>query len=379
MPRLTRAQQTVRQQIQDLACLALLPGELGARMLQALHAAIPGDSRMLVGVDPVTHLFTHVIAIDQPSAAQFVDWLGYTYLVHEPGTLRLYDALQLASTPFVISDCAETSWNAPHALLDCLSDREYYGDYHEMGAPAGGHLLTTFAPRGETIAVLGFLRWTSASAFQPGDVAFLRLVAPTMGQALLAAFDRERAAMTTDAPGRDDPGVLVLTATGHIQLSTPTAEAWMDILRRSDSLKWGQLPTAVLTACARLRSGRDGSIANPFRIQTAAGLLRIEAARSCTDDTVVVVLTPERPPEPLRLPPSWPITSRERDVVELLVRGLSNIQIAATLVVTENTVETHLGRLYEKLEVHSRTELLARLFREVHWPTLRDGTAGAPW
>jgi len=53
-------------------------------------------------------------------------------------------------------------------------------------------------------------------------------------------------------------------------------------------------------------------------------------------------------------------------VLALLVRGLKNRQIAASLVLSENTVESHLAHAYEKLGVHNRGELLARLFQEVY-------------
>jgi DNA-binding CsgD family transcriptional regulator len=55
------------------------------------------------------------------------------------------------------------------------------------------------------------------------------------------------------------------------------------------------------------------------------------------------------------------LTDAERRVVELAVEGLSNKEIARTLVVAVATVEGHLSRAYAKLGVHSRTQLAARL------------------
>lgn len=55
------------------------------------------------------------------------------------------------------------------------------------------------------------------------------------------------------------------------------------------------------------------------------------------------------------------LTPREREVVDLVVEGLANKQIAARLFVTPHTVETHLSRAYEKLGVRSRTQLARRL------------------
>jgi DNA-binding NarL/FixJ family response regulator len=51
------------------------------------------------------------------------------------------------------------------------------------------------------------------------------------------------------------------------------------------------------------------------------------------------------------------LTPAEQRVVELAVDGLSNKQIAGTLFVTVNTVETHLSHAYAKLGVRSRAQL----------------------
>ena len=53
------------------------------------------------------------------------------------------------------------------------------------------------------------------------------------------------------------------------------------------------------------------------------------------------------------------LTSRERDVLELLVRGASTRAIAATLGITERTVSSHLGSLFRKFGINSRLELIA--------------------
>ena len=53
------------------------------------------------------------------------------------------------------------------------------------------------------------------------------------------------------------------------------------------------------------------------------------------------------------------LTAREREVLNLLARGLSNRDIAEELVITNKTVKNHLSRIYEKIGVHSRAEAIA--------------------
>jgi len=53
------------------------------------------------------------------------------------------------------------------------------------------------------------------------------------------------------------------------------------------------------------------------------------------------------------------LTDRERRLVELLARGLSNKELARELDVSLNTVKFHLRNVFEKLSVRSRTQVVA--------------------
>lgn len=52
------------------------------------------------------------------------------------------------------------------------------------------------------------------------------------------------------------------------------------------------------------------------------------------------------------------LSVREREVIDQVVQGHRNREIAATLGITEGTVKVHLHKVYEKLQVASRTELV---------------------
>ncbi len=69
---------------------------------------------------------------------------------------------------------------------------------------------------------------------------------------------------------------------------------------------------------------------------------------------------PARPgPDALEVPLE-PLRARELEVLQLLAAGRSNQEIAEELIVSVGTVRWHLKNIYGKLDVHSRTQAIAR-------------------
>lgn len=57
----------------------------------------------------------------------------------------------------------------------------------------------------------------------------------------------------------------------------------------------------------------------------------------------------------------WNLTNREREVLQLLVRGMNRKEIASELCTSQNTIKTHISHIYEKMNVHSVSELLKKM------------------
>jgi DNA-binding NarL/FixJ family response regulator len=67
-----------------------------------------------------------------------------------------------------------------------------------------------------------------------------------------------------------------------------------------------------------------------------------------------IVLSDRR--EPLAETGGQTLTPRERDVLAMLARGLSNKNIAARLSLAENTVKFHVASILAKLDATTRTQ-----------------------
>ena len=62
--------------------------------------------------------------------------------------------------------------------------------------------------------------------------------------------------------------------------------------------------------------------------------------------------------------PAEPLSARETEVLKLVVEGLSNKQIAETLIISESTVKNHLRSILEKLHLQNRVQVAVYAVRQ---------------
>lgn len=113
-----------------------------------------------------------------------------------------------------------------------------------------------------------------------------------------------------------------------------------------------------------VRNGADGYIlkkANRNKILEAikqvyegGGALTPSVARQ-----VMAFLKPEKSVKDIPV-----LTPREKEILLLITQGMINEKIAAKLFISPETVRNHIRNIYDKLQVHSRSQVVAKAIRE---------------
>jgi len=161
--------------------------------------------------------------------------------------------------------------------------------------------------------------------------------------------------MTTTHSGKDVAGVVVLTADGSTAFADDVAKSWIDELGGHEPVI-----SAVAAGTARVRTESGRWLA-----------VRASALADGPGAQVAVMIEPARPHElaPL-VADGYGLTERERDVTQLVARGLCTNAIAARLHLSPWTVQDHLKAIFEKAGVTTRGELVAHVYFQQDVPDL---------
>ena len=117
-----------------------------------------------------------------------------------------------------------------------------------------------------------------------------------------------------------------------------------------------------------VKNGASGYLLKDSSIEEVAQAIRVVAqGQSLISPSMAVKLLDEfkqmsqSPKDPV---PTPKLTDRELEVLRLVAKGLNNRDTAKALFISENTVKNHVRNILEKLQLHSRVEVVLYAVRE---------------
>lgn len=176
---------------------------------------------------------------------------------------------------------------------------------------------------------------------------------PTYGYEVTVAHDGQKGLDILDKNNKAFDLVL-------LDVLMPNMNGW-DVLRKiREDKKLKNIPVIMMTALdseidqvAGLKVGADDYITKPFQVPML--LARIEALmrRVSMSTSIPQFDLPFETDAEIQT-----LTAREKEIVSLVAKGLSNKEISEKLYVSELTVKTHLKNIFKKLNVSSRTQAI---------------------
>lgn len=178
-------------------------------------------------------------------------------------------------------------------------------------------------------------------------------ILPSYGYEITVATDGQKGLDILEKNSKDFDLVL-------LDVLMPNMNGW-DVLRKiREDKKLKNIPVIMMTALdseidqvAGLKVGADDYITKPFQVPML--LARIEALmrRVSMSTSVPALDLPFETDAEIQT-----LTAREKEIVSLVAKGLSNKEISEKLYVSELTVKTHLKNIFKKLNVSSRTQAI---------------------
>lgn len=312
--------------------------------------------------DPASLLVTSHFQPEMPPLP--ADWLAHEYYED--------DFHKLAETAR-----STQGWSTIHERTNGVPGRSVAWKLHVQ--PYGGDqelFVALRTPSGEAWGLMALYRPPDDPMFSTDECQFLHAISPSLAEGAKRGLLIGEA---TDPEEPEAPGLIVLREDWSVESMVPGAERWLEELP-GGSVSTGALPPSIMAVAGRaLRSDRQpdtpGEVAFSRVLARSGRWIVLHGAALLTDTSrrVAIIIEPAHPARiSTLLMSAYGLSPREKDVARLVLQGYSTMEIADQLFVSTQTIQQHLKRIFEKTGVHSRRELVGKVFFANYEPRLRD-------
>lgn len=360
--------------ILDLTHTGVADADFLFELSRQLQRIVPFNASFWSASDPLTALATSPARIENLDG-QCARWWEREFLVQD---FNLFRDLARAERP-VASLYRATAGRPLRSMRYRELNRELgYGD-ELRGVFRGGY------------AAWGFVSLWREEEEPPFTAAEEKLVAD-LSSPVAEAF-RRAALLRASAIGEvsEAPGLLLFDHRGLLKSFNEQAELWLDQLAPtigSDHDGFSvPIPAEIRSVVAlahAIAAGVEHGVAR-VRAQSRSGRwLVIHGfplhSQDDAESLTAVVIGPAKVSEvaPI-IVEAYDLSPREQQITQLIARGLATTRIAEQLCLSHHTVRDYVKRVFEKVGVSSRGELVAHLFAEHYGEPLRDSIIRAPY
>lgn len=368
-----RSELTAERVRSDLAVLArggLDVGTFLGEVDESLQRAVPYAGACYALVDPATRLLTKTFKYGDLAGrdAHDVEWAHIEYGDVEPTSFTELADLPVAALG--VSECTGGDVVASRRMRDYMIPYFDYRDELRAVARSGDHVWGGAA----------LFRGHDEPAFGPGEIAFVGSLSTTLATGIRAGI-LARYGTIGAIDNVAGPAVVIVDAANEISHMSPGASNKLEAVLSGDGAAGPGGVLGALVGRARCWARGDAPAPPRIRVRSHEGEWHVLHAAPLAGHNghhgdVVVTIEAARPPEIIPLVvAAFDLTARERDVTRLVLEGNDTKQIAAQLHMSTYTVQDHLKAIFDKADVHSRRELVAKVFFDCHTPNLGDEIA----
>lgn len=356
---------TLSRGVGRLASAGLASDRYALAVCDQLCRAVPFTFGCLASVDPATGLITGAVKTADTGMGD-EEFAFYEYAIDD---VNHFDEIAARRSPAgVLSVDTGGRPDQSTRFAEFLSPRFDFTD----------ELRLAFRSQHRTWGVLAIYRsGERLPSFTAQDARLLASVSEPVAVGIRGALFQAAAAA---AEGPDGPAVVIIGPDDRVR---SVSAAGRRAIEELGGWQHGSLPTTLLALLNAARRGRFPAT----RVPADAGWLVARAAALGPAGTsgaeVVITLDRAGPGELTSLAlAAFGLTAREEEVARLVLQGASTAAISKSLFLSAHTVQDHLKKVFAKVGVSSRRELVATVFFGHHAPHLAgvrrtDGSLGA--